>query len=339
METLQESDIPIQKVVVLRALQLGDLLCSVPTLRALRDAFPQARITLIGLPWAVDFVHRFAAYVDDFIEFPGFPGLPERQLDSRKFPAFLADVQDRDFDLAIQLHGSGSFVNPLTVLFGARRNAGFYLRGEYCPDPDLFVEYQDSGHEALRLLHVLDGLGIQPQGTYLADPLSQLDHEAYAQLEISYGLQSSPMVCMHPGSRNPTRRWPVEWFAKCARLLAKRGYQVVLTGVREESEITAAVAAQANAQVLDLAGKTDLGVLGVLLSKASFLICNDTGVSHVADALQVPSIVLINTSDPERWAPLDRQLHRLVYWSDSITPEVILEEADQLVQQEQRYVS
>ncbi len=91
-----------RRIVVLRALQLGDTLCAVPALRALRRERPHASITLVGLPWARSLPERLPEYVDDFMAFPGFPGLPEQPVHPPAFARFVLDARSRDFDLALQ---------------------------------------------------------------------------------------------------------------------------------------------------------------------------------------------------------------------------------------------
>src|SRR4051794_69693 len=110
----QWRDAPRLRIGIFRALVLGDLLCAIPALRAIKAAWPQAEITLISLPWAATLAERLPQ-VDRFIAFPGFPSLPEIEPDIAALPGFLQQVQALKFDLVLQLHGSGNIVNQLVA--------------------------------------------------------------------------------------------------------------------------------------------------------------------------------------------------------------------------------
>jgi ADP-heptose:LPS heptosyltransferase len=326
-----------QEIAILRALQLGDLLCSVPAFRALRRGLPDAHITLVGLPWARSFVSRFQHYIDSFIEFPGFPGFPEQALQVERIPDFLASMQAGKFDLAIQMQGSGNISNPLIELFGARRSAGFCLPGQYCPDEDFFLPYPVHVSEVQRHIQLMEFLGFASQGDQKEFPLYEDDWEDFVVLNNRHNLEIGSYAVLHPGSRSLDRRWPTAWFAAVADGLVQRGLRVVLTGTPEEEHITAAVISQMRASATDLAGETSLGSLAVLLNQSRLLVSNDTGVSHIADALQIPSVVLFTASEPKRWAPHDQILHRVIAWASSALPQIVLDEIDELLKKERVY--
>jgi ADP-heptose:LPS heptosyltransferase len=305
----------IRQIVVFRALVLGDLLCATPALRALRAGCPAARITLVGLPWAAELVERLDS-VDDFIEFPGHPGLPERRCDLRELPTFLARVQRLRADLALQLHGSGSIVNPLVKCFGARRTAGFFDAHAWrsTDDGDLFVPWLEHGHEIERLLRLTDALGLPRRGMHIDFPLVDADRAALRKAWSGID-RARPYVCVHPGAQLPSRRWPPERFAAVADAIATAGRTVVLTGAASEADVVDAVRRAMRRPAVDLAGRTSLWTLGALLQDAERLVSNDTGVSHVAAALGVPSVVVSSGADVSRWAPLDHGRHH-VLWAD-----------------------
>lgn len=311
-----------RSVVVLRALQLGDLLCAVPALRALRAALPEAYISLIGLPWAQAFAARFKHYLDGFIPFPGYPGLPEREPDIHAFPEFLSTVQQHRFDLAIQFQGSGIYTNPLTALLSAKRCAGFYAEGEFCPDADHSLPYPEDEPEIQRLLRLMEFLGAPSQGEALEFPLEAADHNELGRY-VDAEVLRQPYACLHPGARSAVKRWRSECFAAVGDALSDCGLQIVLTGSEGEARLTRAVAAAMRAPAIDSAGPISIGGLAALLSRARLLVSNDTGVSHLAAALRVSSVVLFVASDMARWAPPNRDLHRCVWDPEGVKVEEV----------------
>jgi ADP-heptose:LPS heptosyltransferase len=294
------------KIAIFRALQLGDLLCAVPAVRAIRGAYPEARIALVGLPWARELAMRFSHYFDGFVEFPGFPGLPERSPDVGRIPAFFTAITEQRFDLVLQMHGSGELSNPLAVLMGGALTAGFYRPGHYRPDPQRFFEWRDDEHEIVRWIRLVRELGIEADDAHLEFPITAQDWADWRALRLG------DYAVLHAGSQLPSRRWPAERFAEVGDELAAEGLQIVLTGTPGERNLIERIRQRMREPAVDLAGRTTLGSLAAVIAKAKLLVCNDTGVSHIAAATGTPSVVVACGSDPKRWAPLDRELHRVL---------------------------
>jgi ADP-heptose:LPS heptosyltransferase len=294
------------RIAVIRALALGDMLCAIPALRAVRARYPDAEVSLIGLPWAVALVARFPDLVDELIEFPGFPGIPEVPLDPTRTARFLTEMRRRRFDIAIQVQGNGLVINGFVALLGATRMAGFVPAGLSPPreaDGDVWLPYPDRGSEVDRLLALTTALGA-PSDRRLEFPLHDEDRLSADSLLRSAGVSDVPTAVLHAGGSRPERRWPAERFAEVGDALDGEGLAVVLTGTAGEAPVTAAVRAAMRAPAVDLAGQTDLGTLGALLERARIVVTNDTGVSHLAAALGADSVTVFSASDRERWAPV-----------------------------------
>lgn len=300
-----------ERIAIFRALQLGDMLCAVPALRALRQAKPGAHIALIGLPWAQSFVTRYAHLVDELIIFPGAIGFPEQAETNEHLEGFWQDMHARRFDLAIQMHGSGGIANDIVGRMDASSNAGFVQPGE--PQRDgVFVEWPETLNEILRYTTLMQALGCGADDTNLEIPLNDEDLAEYARLARVFGLRPDRLVLIHPGAQLPSRRWPAERFAQVASALAGEGWQIAITGAASEHLLTTSVASAMRGRAINLAGKTSLGGLAALVSNARLVVCNDTGLSHVAAAMKTRSVVVASGSDTRRWEPLDRDRHRVL---------------------------
>jgi ADP-heptose:LPS heptosyltransferase len=207
--------------------------------------------------------------------------------------------------------------NPLLMTFGAARNAGFYREGEYCPDPRSFMPWQESQHEIVRNLQLIEFLGLSAQGEELEFPLMPADWRWLQRCPRDFPAPGS-YVCLHAGARLPSRRWPARCFAELADALHQAGLHIVLTGSPQEAELTRAVAAAMRAPAFDLTGMTDLGGFAALASQARLVICNDTGIVHIAAAVKTPSVAICRGGDPRRWAPLNTRRHRIVHAAEDV---------------------
>src|SRR5690606_36514084 len=302
----------VRSVAVFGPLNLGDILCAVPRLQALSRRLPHARITLVGLAAAQPVLRFFPDLVDELVEFPGDDAFPEKEVDTHALPGFYHSMRKRRFDVAIQLHGSGGRSNAIVQKMEPAQWVGF-VPDAGAAEPGRLMPWPDDRHEVHRYLALLEYIGI-PAHDDRYELRVGTDDEAYARLlAAESGLMVERLVVVHPGARLRSWRWPVERFAAVASALAEDGWHVALTGSSAELELVQAVQRAATRPLVDLCGATDLNSLAALVKLARLLICNDTGISHVAAGVGTPSIVIASGSDVRRWAPLDKDRHHVLH--------------------------
>ncbi|HEY8477658.1 MAG TPA: glycosyltransferase family 9 protein [Chloroflexota bacterium] len=314
---------PVRRIAVVRALHIGDLLLAVPGLRALRRAFPNAEITLVGLPWARVLVDRLP-YLDRLAEFPGYPGMLEVDEDPARTAAFLREARAYGYDLAVQMHGNGRASNAFTLELGARATVGYYPPSEEDSRLTLGFPYPDHLPEPLRHVRLMQLLGLPVDDARLELPLLPEDAEEVRRVPgLEPFLARRPVVGLHVGARPPARRWPVERFAALGETLARRhDASLVLLGGPGEERLVRDVERRLRdrARVMALPGTLSLGGLAALIARLDLFVGNDSGPAHMAVALDTPSVTVFGPADRRRWAPLDRQRHRVAYREVACSP-------------------
>lgn len=284
---LLETAGPWRKVAVLRPGRIGDYLCATPAIRALRRAVPDAELHYVALPLVRDLVERNPC-VDRFVPFPGFPYIAEQFFQPRQAVRWLAAMQDEEYDLVVQLYGSGVYANPIVLLMGGRRTAGFVRAAGDAHPLDAAIPLPDTGSEVDRVLALVRHLGAAGAGRRYDLELTGRDRACAARLLD--GLPR-PVIGLHCGARDGERVVDAGAFTRAARLL---GGSPVLLGGQDEPPAGAA---------LNLSGVLPLGTSAAVIAGLDLLLTTDSGPAHLAYAVSTPSVTVFVASDPRRWGP------------------------------------
>ncbi|MER6772531.1 glycosyltransferase family 9 protein [Streptomyces bacillaris] len=276
------------RVLVLRALGLGDLLAGVPALRGLRRAFPDHEIVL-ALPPAL----RDAALATGAVD----TVLPA-QAPGRGVPVLTGWHGDPP-DLAVDLHGNGPESHAALAALAPRRILSYAAPAPVgTPAP----VWRREDHERERWCRLLQAYGID------ADP---------ADVTLPPPAHPSPApgaVVLHPGAEAPARRWPARHFVTVARQLRAADCRVVVTGGPGEEELTAEVAEGAGLEDRDVfGGGLPFAELSALVAEAACLLSGDTGPAHLAVAHGTPSVTLFGPVAPRLWGPPRDRRHTALW--------------------------
>jgi len=295
---------PPRRVALLRASRIGDFICATPAFRALRHALPDAELTLITLPMLHEIASRLP-YFEHIVDFPGFPGIAEQLFSARETVRFLQEMQAQQFDLAIQMQGTGVYSNPFLLLLGTKATAGF-IRPDDSPGLlDAALPYPHGVHEIRCVLSLTEFLGAPTRGKTLDFPLRAEDRQQAAQLLAGV---EPPLIGLHAGARDKTRRWLPARFVEAGCTLQQRfGGTLLLLGEPEELDNSRQMERQfreLHCRCLNLVGKTSLPILGAVIKRLNVLLTNDTGPAHIAYALGTPTVTIFGGGDPATNGPL-----------------------------------
>jgi len=143
-------------------------------------------------------------------------------------------------------------------------------------------------------------------------PRVELEERWKTEAETLWPGGSAPRVAMQPGAAyGPAKRWFPDRFAKLAHLFSERGYAVALIGGPGDREVVTQVRQACSAPLLDLAGRTGIGVLAAILSRVQLLVTNDTGPMHLAAACGAPTAALFGSTNPIWTRPFGER-HRVL---------------------------
>jgi len=298
----------VQKIAVLRANALGDLIFALPALHALRITYPDAELVLLGRPWHPELLQDRREVVDRVVVVPPYAGLSEAARytnDPKVLDTFFSLMRDERFDLAVQIHGGGATSNPFVRSLGARTTVG--MRTPDAPPLDRWLPYVYYQSEIVRYLEVVALVGAT---THDLEPHLPLLPDDIAASLVVVPETAVPLAVLHPGASDGRRRWPVDTFAAVGDALATDGMRVVVTGTPWEAETVTAVIAAMHAPAVNLCGTLSLRGLTGILSRAAMVVSNDTGPLHLAGAVGTPTVGIYWCLNVLNSGPLTRARHR-----------------------------
>jgi heptosyltransferase-2 len=268
---------------------VGDAVMSLPALRAIRERFSTARISVLAKPWVADLYGR-ESFIDEIILYSGqSPWRTGHQLRSRRFDC--AILLQNAFEAAWI-----AWLARIPTRIGYKRDGRQLLltRAVNVPKPGEIPR-----HERFYYLELLRRAGIIP-----ALPESE---------EIRLGSGAVPsakrVIGVSPGAAYGTaKRWLPERFAEAAGTLATaRGASIALFGSKGERELCGEVAQLLNGhQVINYAGQTTLAQFIDLASGCELFLTNDSGSMHIASALGVPTVAIFGATDDSTTGPTGR---------------------------------
>ena len=287
----------MHNILIIKLRYIGDVLLATPTLRAIKAARPDIRVTMM--------VNRGTEGV-----LSGNPDIDEILfLDKGSLAAqwrLIVELRRRRFDTVIDLTDGDrsaflSWVSGASVRIGfndEHRRRGICYSAIVPPEPGL-------RHRVERDLAALKLLGVPASEQQPKLWLTEEDEAGVDQLLDRLGIRRErALIILQPGARYWFKAWPAEQFAELAdRLTSEYDCQVLIGGSKDEEALAQRVHEAATSRPVSIAGRTTLKQFAAIAKRASLFVGNDSGAMHIAAAVGTPMVALFGPSNPDEWGP------------------------------------
>jgi heptosyltransferase-2 len=309
----------VKKILVVRQHnQLGDMLCAVPLLRALRQKFPSAEITLITSPVNYE-VMKDNPYIDEILNFNKVEFLKS----PKKFFDFIKKIKS-GFDIAIvpSTVSISTTSNLIAYISKARIRIGPKSIDDRENPTSFLFNYQvildwrneHMKHQTERNLDIVRPFGIETEDLSYVIPSFDEDKE-FARKFLKEREKFNFVIGYHPGAGKPPNRWDALKFAELAIKLAEKfnALTLITAGPMDDEPVKKMIdKIEGKLKYLVLKNEKISRIVAVIESIDLF-ITNDTGIMHVAGATQTPVISLFGPTNPYQWSPLNKD--KFFIWS------------------------
>ncbi|OGP56123.1 MAG: hypothetical protein A2Y65_00545 [Deltaproteobacteria bacterium RBG_13_52_11] len=278
---------PEGRILVIHQGALGDLIVALPAIKALRDALQPAWLEMMGHPWTLALIHGHP-YADAIIDINRGDMAPFFQ-EAAPLPAGMS-AHLGGFDAAFCFSQSTTLAHNL-------RRSGIKRTFIFPPFPDQRIHVIDHHFQSLK------ALGISPPPTLPQIVLRNEERVEARRFFLQRGWDLNAIIALHPGAGGRKKVWPPYRFAALGRALTRESKKLLICQGPADEEVTSEVLKGLAGIPYLLVHDKHITSLTALLSCVSLFIGNDSGISHLAAALEVPTITIFGPTDPLCWAP------------------------------------
>lgn len=297
-------EITRKKILVLRYRFIGDTILTVPFLRNLRRAEPEAYIAWVVAPGTAEVVQGIP-YVDELIFWDPVTIHADSRGTHRTIGdkmGFIRDLRSKRFDKVYVLKRSfGSAL--MGFLSGAGERIGFATEGRSFLLTTA-VPYHHNQHEVQNFLDVLRADDVAVTDDYLEYWTSGSEEASADELLTQAGVgRDEKLVALHPFSSITERGWHLDNFAELANHLAAGGFRPLVLGAPNDRFLFDPEVERFGSSCVDLVGKSSLRITMALLKRCELFVGNDSGVMHLAAAAGIPLVAIFGPQSPVKFGP------------------------------------